>query len=116
MKIYLKYFLIGVGVILGIVILVNIFTPKITLPQDTENYQKKLEDLEKNNLELIKKQIELDSLAANYDKRISDIETRLEDVGQSKIIIQKIYNDKINKSKTASPSDLDTFFKQRYNY
>ena len=116
MKVYLKYFLIGVGIILGIVILVNIFTPKITLPQDTESYQKKLDDLEANNLQLIKKQIELDSAAADYELRISNIETRLEDVGQSKIIIQKIYNDRITKSKTSSPSDLDTFFKQRYNY
>jgi hypothetical protein len=116
MKIYLKYFLIGVGIILGIVILVRLFTPRITLSQDTEGYQQKLENLEKNNLELIKKQIELDSAAADYELRISNIEIRLEDVGQSKIIIQKIYNDRITKSKTSSPSDLDTFFKQRYNY
>ena len=116
MKVYLKYFLIGVGIILGIVILVNIFTPKITLPQDTKELQKKIEDLEVNNLELIKKQIEFDSLTAQYDARIEDIENRIGDIGSSRVIIQKVYSDKITKSRTSTPSDLDTFFKQRYNY
>jgi ABC-type Fe3+-hydroxamate transport system substrate-binding protein len=116
MKTYVKYFLIGIGVIIGIVILVNILTPKVVLPQDTKDLQKKIEDLEANNLELIKKQIEIDSLTAQYDARIEDIEARLTDVGTSRVVIQKIYSDKITKSKTSTPSDLDTFFKQRYNY
>jgi len=116
MKIYVKYFLIGIGVIIGIIILINILTPKVTLPQDTEELQKKIEALEANNLELIKKQIEFDSLTAQYDARIEDIENRLTDVGTSRVIIQKVYSDKITKSRTSTPSDLDTFFKQRYNY
>lgn len=116
MNTFLKYFLIGIGVIIGIVILVNILTPKVVLPQDTQDLQKKIQDLEANNLELIKKQIEFDSLTAQYDTRIESIENKLTDVGTSRVIIQKIYTDKIAKSKTATPSDLDTFFKQRYNY
>ena len=116
MNTYVKYFLIGIGTIIGIVILVNILTPKVVLPQDTQGLQKKIEDLEANNLELIKKQIEIDSLTAQYDARIESIENRLTDVGTSRVIIQKVYSDKITKSKTSTPSDLDTFFKQRYNY
>ena len=116
MKTYVKYFLIGIGVVIGIIIIVNILTPKVVLPQDTQDLQKKIEDLEANNLELIKKQIEFDSLTAQYDARIEDIENRLTDVGTSRVIIQKVYSEKITKSRTATPSDLDTFFKQRYNY
>jgi hypothetical protein len=116
MKTYVKYFLIGIGVIIGIVILVNILTPKVVLPQDTKDLQKKIEDLEANNLELIKKQIEFDSLTAQYDARIENIENQLVDVSTSKVIIQKVYTNKISKSRTSTPSDLDTFFKQRYNY
>jgi hypothetical protein len=113
---YVKYLLIGLGIVIGIIILINVLTPKVTLPQNTQDLQKKIEDLEANNLELIKKQIELDSLTADYDARIEDIEARLTDVGTSRVIIQKVYSDKITKSRTSTPSDLDTFFKQRYNY
>jgi hypothetical protein len=113
---YVKYALIGLGIVIGIIILVNILTPKVVLPQDTEELQKKIQDLEANNLELIRKQIEIDSLTAQYDARIEDIENRLTDVGTSRVIIQKVYSDKITKSRTSTPSDLDTFFKQRYNY
>ena len=116
MKTYVKYFLIGIGVIIGIVILINVLTPKVVLPQDTEELQKKLEDLEANNLALIAKQIEIDSLTAQYDARIQSIENQLTDVGTSRVIIQKVYTNKITKSKTATPSELDSFFKQRYNY
>jgi hypothetical protein len=113
---YAKYALIGLGIVIGVIILVNVLTPKVVLPQDTKELQKKIEDLEANNLELIKKQIEIDSLTAQYDARIEEIEARLTDVGTSRVVIQKIYSDKITKSKTSTPSDLDTFFKQRYNY
>jgi hypothetical protein len=113
---YAKYALIGLGIVIGVIILVNVLTPKVVLPQDTKELQKKIEDLEANNLELIKKQIEFDSLTAQYDARIEDIENRLTDVGTSRVVIQKVYSDKITKSRTSTPSDLDTFFKQRYNY
>ena len=113
---YAKYALIGLGIVIGVIILVNVLTPKVVLPQDTKELQKKIEDLEANNLELIKKQIEFDSLTVQYDARIEEIEARLTDVGTSRVVIQKIYSDKITKSKTSTPSDLDTFFKQRYNY
>ena len=116
MNTFLKYFLIGVGIVIGIVILVAIFTPKVTLPQDTIEMQKKIDDLEKNNLELIKKQIEFDSASADYEQRIQDLELKISDVGASKVIIQKVYSDKIRKSRSSTPSDLDTFFKKRYNY
>jgi hypothetical protein len=116
MKTYVKYFLIGIGVVIGIIIIVNILTPKVVLPQDSKDLQKKIEDLEANNLELIRKQIEIDSLTAQYDARIQEIENKLTDVGTSRVIIQKVYTDRINKSKTATPSELDSFFKQRYNY
>lgn len=116
MKTYVKYFLIGIGVIIGIVILINVLTPKVVLPQDTEELQKKLEDLEANNLALIAKQIEIDSLTAQYDLRIENIENQLIDATTSRVIIQKVYTNKISKSKTATSSELDSFFKQRYNY
>jgi len=116
MNTYLKYFLIGLGIILGIFIVVKLLTPKAISLQESKEFEVKIEDLKKNNLELIKKQIELDSLTAEYDERLQDIEFRLSNVGTSKIIIQKIYNDKINKSKEATPSEVDSFFKQRYKY
>ena len=112
---FLRYFLIGLGVFVGIVILLNIIIPKPKMT-DTSDFEKQIEDLKNVNIELIKKQIVLDSTNAQYEQRIEEIENRLMDVGQSKIVIQKIYSDKIQKSKTSSPSDLDSFFKQRYNY
>jgi VIT1/CCC1 family predicted Fe2+/Mn2+ transporter len=116
MNTYLKYFLIGLGIILGVFIVVKLLTPKTISSQEVKEFETKIDDLRKNNLELIKKQIELDSLTAEYDERLQDIEFRLSNVGTSKIIIQKIYNDKINKSKEATPSEVDSFFKQRYKY
>ena len=116
MNTYLKYFLIGIGVVIGVVILVKIMTPKVVLPQEETELVKKLEDLEKNNLELIKKQIEIDSINVSYEERIQELETKIMDVGQSRVIIQKIYSDKIQKSKKSTPSEVDSFFKQRYNY
>lgn len=116
MNVYLKYFLIGLGIILGVFIVVKLLTPKTVLPAELKEFETRIENLRKNNLELIKKQIELDSLTAEYDERLQDIEFRLANVGTSKIIIQKIYNDKINKSKDATPSEVDSFFKQRYKY
>jgi hypothetical protein len=113
---YVKNVLIGVGAVIALVIIINLLTPRVALPEEIKEMQKRIDSLQKNNLELIKKQIDIDSSNANYEQRISDIESRLLDVGQSKIIIQKIYNDKINKSRNATPSDLDSFFKQRYNY
>jgi hypothetical protein len=116
MNTYLKYFLIGFGVVIGILILVNIFTPKVVLTEDIKDLEKKIEGLQANNLELIKKQIEMDSLAVEYQSRIEIIENRLVDVSTSRVIIQKIYTDKIKDAQDDTPSQVDSFFKSRYKY
>jgi hypothetical protein len=112
---FLKYFLIGLGVFIGIIVLLNIVIPKPKM-SDTSDIENKIKALDRINLELIKKQTVLDSVDAEYRARIEDIETRLMDIGQSKIIVQKIYSDRIQKSKQSTPSDLDTFFRDRYKY
>ena len=112
---FAKYLLVGLGVFVGLIVLLNVVIPKPKMT-DTSEFEKQIEQLKNENLELIKKQIVLDSSNADYERRIQDIELKLTDLGQSKIIIQKIYSDKINKSKDATPSDLDTFFRKRYNY
>jgi hypothetical protein len=116
MNTYLKYFLIGFGVVIGILILVNIFTPKVVLTEDIKDLEKKIEGLQANNLELIRKQIEMDSLAVEYQSRIEIIENRLVDVSTSRVIIQKIYTDKIKDAQDDTPSQVDSFFKSRYKY
>ena len=111
----LKYFLIGVGVFIAFIVLLNVIIPK-PKTTDTSEFEKQIENLKNENLELLKKQAVLDSINLDYEERIQNIEDKLTDLGQSKVIIQKIYSDKIQKSKESTPSDLDTFFKKRYNY
>jgi hypothetical protein len=116
MKTYLKYILIGLGIILGMVILVDVFTPKAVLIQDLRNAERNIKNLEKVNSDLVKKQIRIDSVSLIYVKKLDSIQKKLDSIQPNKIIIKKEHTEKINKSKEATPSETDSFFKSRYKY
>jgi mannitol-specific phosphotransferase system IIBC component len=106
------------GVVAAIVvlfILINIFTKKEKM-KEQEYIKAQIDSLNKINVELKAKQDSLDKTSKKFEDEIIKLDWKLQNVGENKTVIKEFYHEKKEKTKKYTPSQLDKFFKNRYNY
>ena len=76
----------------------------------------KIDSLQKINDSLSKDNLELDSLLENYNDVIDELDSKLNTVSKSRADIQAYYTKKLKEieDRIQEPSDLDSFFMERY--
>lgn len=104
-----------IGAMVLLFILINIFTKKEKM-KEQEYIKAQIDSLNKVNLELKAKQDSLDKTSKKFEDVIIQLDWKLQNVGENKTIIKEYYHEKKEKTKKYTPSQLDKFFKNRYNY
>lgn len=110
---YGKTVLYIVGGIALLYALVWIFTFKPQIPLE---YKHALDSLNRSNAELVAKQKQIDSVIASYQAQIHDLDYAIGNIQVKKTEIHNHYQvlgDKVGKF---TPTQIDSFFKARYNY
>lgn len=112
-----KIILKEIGLILGVSILLGVLFSLITHSDKVSNGAlDKIDSLQKVNDSLVIAKDSLDSVRTIHLKQIDSL-TMVIDTIESKVkIVRVYYNKKAGEVAKYTPSELDTFFKIRYNY
>jgi hypothetical protein len=111
-----KYVKIALYVLIGLVVMygmIYIFTPKPQMPTD---YKNAIDSLAKDNAALRDKQKQVDSTIASYQKQIFDLDYAIGNIKAKEVIIKEYYHEVSGKVDKFTPTQVDSFFKSRYNY
>lgn len=109
----LKY--VGLGII-GLTVMyymILLLTPKPQIPTEDKA---KIDALTQANIAIEKRQDSLDNLIGIYQTKIDSIDTELGKVKEKTTIIREYYREVGQKVDKFTPSQIDSFFKIRYNY
>ena len=103
---------IAIGLVV-MYILIYLLTPK---PQMPVNYKATIDSLTSVNNELTKKNLQLDSIVSSYKIKTAYLDSEIIRISKDKIIIRKYYYIKSKAASSYTPTQVDSFLKQRYNY
>lgn len=112
---WIKYVFEGLGAILIIYCIVLVCTPRPRLVDSKIIYQK-IDSLGKANNALMRENRHLDSVTVELKNQLDTVNIKLNNIQGVKILTKEYYHDLIEKSKTYTPSQIDSFFKNRYKY
>jgi hypothetical protein len=109
----IKLILIALVSLIVMYWMIRLFTPK---PQMPTEYKVQLDMLNKSNSDLIAKQKQIDSTIAAYSSKIDELDTRISGIKEKTTIIKEYYHEVSQAADRFTPSQIDSFFKKRYNY
>jgi hypothetical protein len=108
--------IIGVVIIIVLVIIsIRGTDEKPVSPKDTF-IQQTIDTAAKANLDLQAKQATLDSIAHSIDEKLNILDEKVSKVKNKETIIREYYHDRISQPGKYTPQQVDSFFKDRYNY
>lgn len=103
----------GILLLLFIVISISIKKDNIV---ESPYIKAQIDSLAKANDSLRIRQAKLDSMSAEYQVQIDDLDWKVQNVGEKKTIIREYYHEKVKEPAGYTPKQVDSFFKNRYNY
>lgn len=100
-------------VILGLYLMIIVFTPKSHIPSE---YKILIDSLTKSNNTIIQQQKSIDSNINIYQNKIDGVDVKIDNIHDKTTIINKYYYDKGVKIDNFNSIQIDSFFRNRYNY
>jgi len=113
---YKKPFLTGLYIVISIVVLfflIRWFTPK---PQMPTEWKAKIDSLTNMNKELQILRDRLDSTKTAVINKVDEVDWKISNIKEKTTLIREYYHDKISNTDKYTPNQLDSFFRNRYNY
>jgi hypothetical protein len=102
-----------------VLVLAYIFLPEFFPAKEYKPDQtlvNRIDSLEQKNKELEFYIMQFDSLQFEFDQQIIELNTRIDNNKGKTTIIREVYKDKGNSARKFTPSQVDSFFKDRYNF
>ena len=114
-KKFWKTLAILAGVLAVLFVVIYITTPREKLYDDS--YLKtQLDSLTKQNTALQSRQAELDSIAKGYQIEIYNLDYKLSNIKEVRTVVKEYYHDASGKVRRYNKNEVDSFFRNRYNY
>jgi len=110
---YGKTALYTIGSLIVMYLMIYVFTPKPEIPLE---YKHALDSLNRANADLVAKQKEIDALLGQYELQLHNIDSEIEILENRKAEIHNHYQVVGEKVDKFTPTQIDSFFKARYNY
>ena len=107
---YILYVIGGLIVLYG---LIYLFTPK---PQMPVEYKAVIDSLTVANKELEAKQLKIDSSIHVYESEVKAIDFQVDHIKEKTTIIREFYHEQSAAASNYNTTQIDSFFKARYNY
>lgn len=108
-----RYILYGIGGLVILYFLIYLFSPK---PQMPTEYKAIIDSLTVANKELEAKQLQIDSSIQVYEKEVEAIDFQVDHIKEKTTIIREYYHEQSAAASAYTPTQLDSFFRNRYNY
>jgi len=103
-------------VIVGLVLLYGVIWLATRKPQMPTDYRAAIDSLTKANTLLIEKQNQLDSTIRVYENKINIIDSKINNIKVKETIIKEYHHEIIQQVSHYNATQIDSFFKKRYNY
>lgn len=109
-----------VGIYIGSTIIIVIFLFTIKNIQNSiinyRSYKKEIKQIQQENKKLLEKQKDIDDFIINYEKEIKQLDYKLSNIKEKTTIIKEYYKEKNKEINNYNINQIDSFFKNRYNY
>ena len=103
-------------VIVGILLLFSIIWLSVRQPQMPKEYKDAIDALNKANKELVERQKQLDSTIQVYKNEVKQVDNQIDNIKEKTTIIREYYHEQSVAANNYTPTQVDSFFKARYNY
>ena len=103
-------------VIVGLFLLYSIIWLATRKPQIPADLQATIDSLTNVNKQLIEHQKQIDSTIHVYETEVKQVDDKIDNIKEKTTIIKEYYHEQIQQVDVYTPTELDLFFKKRYNY
>lgn len=104
------YIIIGLWVVYGVIWLGT------RQPQMPADIKATIDSLTAANKQLLEKQKQIDSTIAVYQTEIDQIDFQVSNIKEKTTIVREYYHEVGQQAGKYTPTQVDSFFKARYNY
>ena len=105
-----------VYVIVGLFLLYGIIWIATRKPQIPANIKATIDSLTNINKQLIEHQKQIDSTIHVYEAEVKQVDYAIDHIKEKTTIIKEYYHEQSQQVNNYTPTELDSFFKARYNY
>jgi predicted phage-related endonuclease len=81
-----------------------------------KEYKDAIDALTKANKELVEHQKQLDSTIQVYKNEVKQVDNQIDNIKEKTTIIREYYHEQSVAANNYTPTQVDSFFKARYNY
>lgn len=110
---YKKQILYIIGGIVFLYLFILITTRKPQMPADIKAT---IDSLTNVNKQLIEKQKQIDSAIVVYENKIKQVDFQINNIKEKTTIIREYYHEVGQQVNKYTPTQVDSFFKERYKY
>ena len=103
-------------VIVGLFLLYGIIWLATRKPQMPADLQATIDSLTNVNKQLIEHQKQIDSTIHVYEAEVKQVDNQIDNIKEKTTIIKEYYHEVSQQVNNYTPTELDSFFKARYNY
>ena len=105
-----------VYILLSLVLLygaIYLFTRKEHMPADL---QATIDSLTNANIKLIEHQKQIDSTIKVYEAEVKEVDNQIDHIKEKTTIIREYYHEQSQAASSYTPTQVDSFFRNRYGY
>jgi hypothetical protein len=103
-------------IILGIIAVYGIIWIATRKPQMPADIKATIDSLTNVNKQLIEHQKQIDSTIHVYETEVKQVDYQIDNIKEKTTIIKEYYHEISQQVDNYTPTELDLFFKSRYNY
>jgi peptidoglycan hydrolase CwlO-like protein len=108
-----KKVLFLLSMIISILCLITIFS---LFPKSNNDLKKQVDDLQKHSEQLLKAQAKYDSTINNQKAYVTELEGKIANIKERTTVIKEYYTTVKERVNAYDHAQIDSFFRQKYNY
>lgn len=108
-----KVILITIGSFIALYFIILLATRK---PQIPAEYKAAIDSLTKANAILAAEQKKLDSTITTYETKVDEVDIQIDNIKEKTTIVKEYHHEVIQQVNHYDATQVDSFFKARYNY
>ena len=105
--------LVAISGVIFLYLFILLVTPKPGMPADIKAT---IDSLTAVNKQLIERQKQIDSTIAVYEAEVDQIDFQVDNIKEKTTIVREYYHEVGQQAAQYTPTQVDSFFKARYNY
>jgi len=107
---------IGLYIIGGLIVLFGLLWITTRQPKMPADIKATIDSLTNINKQLIEHQKQIDSTINAYETEVKQIDFQVDHIKEKTTIVREYYHEVSQQTEQYTPTQVDSFFKARYNY